>query len=247
MLLEGGNVVFTQSNSGNSLFIVLRFIWLHFKRLLLLHCAHVQWKTEEKPEILMTIDFLSFFQMRRWLVMLLWELLIVDIAPALHSPVATHWTTIISHKAPGLFAYSTQWPLHCGGVQCFTASCFFSFAFTVHKVSYHGVAWQKVVLMWFWSTFQEATYYSAYECVEFISTHCCSHTKAAKALMWQGCWVLLQWLYPWSLKNVFQTLTSGNPWTLADTFLHFKTTLKWCVRVLTLKPHNCSFSARWSL
>lgn len=133
---------------------------------------------------MMTNRFLSFFQMRRWPVMLLWELLIADIAPSFRSPTATYWTTIISHKAPGLFAYSARWPLHCGGVQCFTASCSFSFAFTVHKVSYHGVARQKVVLMWFWSTFQEATYYSAYECVEFISTHCSSCTKEAK-----GCYV----------------------------------------------------------
>lgn len=32
--------------------------------------------------------------------------------------------------------------------------------------------------------FQEATYYSAYECVEFISTHCCGCTKEVK-----GCYV----------------------------------------------------------
>lgn len=43
------------------------------------------------------------------------------------------------------------------------------------------VAWWKVVLMSFWSTFQETTYYSAYECVEFISTHCCGHTKEVKS------------------------------------------------------------------
>lgn len=30
---------------------------------------------------------------------------------------------------------ATQWPLHCGGVRRFAASCSFSCAFTVHKVS----------------------------------------------------------------------------------------------------------------
>ncbi len=74
-------------------------------------------------------------------------------------------------SAPGSFAYNARWPLHCGGVRCFAASCSFSFALTVQKVSYHGVTGLRAALMWFWSTFQEATYYSAYECVEFISTH----------------------------------------------------------------------------
>lgn len=126
--------------------------------------------------------------MRRWLVMLLQELLIVDVAPAFRSPTATHWTTIISHQAPGSFAYNTQWPLHCGGVQCSAASCSFSFAFTLQKVSYHGVTRQRVALNGFWSTFQAATYYLAYECVEFISTHssACAIKKIMKCFEYFG-------------------------------------------------------------
>lgn len=132
--------------------------------------------------------FFVFPQMRRWLVMLLQELLIVDVAPAFRSPTATHWTTIISHQAPGSFAYNTQWPLHCGGVQCSAASCSFSFAFTLQKVSYHGVTRQRVALNGFWSTFQAATYYLAYECVEFISTHssACAIKKIMKCFEYFG-------------------------------------------------------------
>ncbi len=87
-------------------------------------------------------------------------------SPLSHCNTPNHYYRLLES-----FAYNTRWPLHCGGVPCFAASCSFSSAFTVQKVSCHGVTGPRVVLMWFWSTFQEATYYSVYECVEFISTH----------------------------------------------------------------------------
>lgn len=186
-------------------------------------------------------SFLSFFQMRRWLVMLLQERLIVDVTPAFCSPTATHWTTIISHQAPGLFAYSTQWPLHCGGVQCFAASCSFSLAYTLQKVSYHGVTWQAVVLMGFWSTFQEATYYSAYECVVIISTH---PSACANSPLW--------WFYPWNVKEITEYFEL-NYWKFMVTHRHFnwhtsllsRTKFMCCVRGLKCLCHT--FSALWAL
>lgn len=52
---------------------------------------------------------------------------------------------LLAAQAPGSFAHSSQWPLHCGGVQCSTASCCCWFAFTAHKVSYHGIVANKNV------------------------------------------------------------------------------------------------------
>lgn len=173
--------------------------------------------------------------------MLLQELLIVDITPSFCSPTATHWTAIISHQAPGSFAYSTQWPLHCGGVQRFTASCSFSFAYTPQKVSYHGVTWQAVELMGFWSTFQEATYYSVYWCVEIICAHL---SNSANSPLW--------WHYPWNVKEITEYFEL-NYWKFIATHRH----INWhrsllsrmefmrCVKGLTLLCHT--FSALWAL
>ena len=111
--------------------------------------------------------------------MLLWELLIVDIAPAFNLsltslqlstfPLQQIKPLLLAKRLPGSSAYSAQWPLHCGGVWCSAASCFFPFCFTVHKVSNHGVAWRKV-LMVFWSTSFKSHLLFSYECVECIST-----------------------------------------------------------------------------
>lgn len=153
-----------------------------------------------------------------------------------------HWSTIISQQAPGSFAYSTQWPLHCGGVQCFTASCSFSVAFTVHKVSYHGVMWQRVVLMWFWSTFQQAGYYSAYEWVEFISTRSSVCAISSSLLV-----------LPLEFKKRFFDTLYWTHWIYLTTHgpslkhnVTSITTLKRWVRGLPLKVHNCTFSEQWA-
>lgn len=50
-------------------------------------------------------------------------------------------------------------------------------------------AWRGVTLNGFWSNFQKGTYYSARECVEFISAHSSAHH------------ILFSAFYPWNLSK----------------------------------------------
>lgn len=112
---------------------------------------------------------LSFFQMRKMTGDFsenYWSLTSLQLSAF---PLQHIKPLLLAKRLPGSSAYSAQWPLHCGGVRCSAASCFFSFCFTVHKVSNHGVAWQKV-LMVFWSTSFKSHLLFSYECVVFIST-----------------------------------------------------------------------------
>lgn len=187
---SGKMLLFTQSNSSQE--FCFHGVWIYSTSFIpgqMCRSQRKNWTRDSKPQpmmmLIMTLHFHTLSSLSsRWeddwwcFSKNYWSLTSLQLSAL---PLQRVWTTIISHQAPGSFAHSAQWPLHCGGVQCFTASCSSLFAFTVHKVSYHGAVWQKVALMWFWSTFQEATYYSAYECVEFISTHCCGHTKDVKS------------------------------------------------------------------
>lgn len=83
-----------------------------------------------------------------------------------------------------------------------------------------------VVLMSFWSTFQEATYYSAYECVEFISTHSsvCANSSSSVVLPLEfekGVSNTLYWTH-W----ILQTTDGRSRWL----FFILWTTLKQCVK-----------------
>lgn len=75
------------------------------------------------------------------------------------------------------------------------------------------VAWQNVVLMSLWSTFQEATYYSVYECVEFISVHCCGHIKELKSCYIARLLSLSSVILPLEFEKKREGISDTSYWT----------------------------------